>query len=126
MGVEIFLYGCAGLAFWHNAGHDRPLGLCDHHLLHYFGTSASFLHLFYIRNNEAAWKAAQAAAAAVSAAVGASVSMAPAMALGNDAAEGCGSGLASTVETLAEGIGALAAGSIIAATGLGSEHQHVE
>ena len=45
-----------GLCFWHNAGHDRPEGLSDHHLLHYFGTFGSFMHVFYILNAEAAWR----------------------------------------------------------------------
>lgn len=33
-----------------NAGHERGHGLADHHMLHYWVTGGTLLHLFYIRD----------------------------------------------------------------------------
>ena len=60
MSIQIAAYAASGLCFWHNAGHDRPEGFSDHHLLHYLGTFGSMVHIFYILNAEAAWRDGQA------------------------------------------------------------------
>jgi len=48
--LELLLYVAGGLFFLRNDGHSRGVGLADHHLLHYFSTLASILHIKYLLN----------------------------------------------------------------------------
>lgn len=46
--LALYLFGAA--AFLRNGGHSRCSGLQDHHFLHYFVTTASCIHVWYIVN----------------------------------------------------------------------------
>lgn len=48
--VELLLYVSGGLFFLRNDGYSRGVGLADHHLLHYFSTLASVIHIRYLFN----------------------------------------------------------------------------
>eukprot|EP00878_Enallax_costatus_P025444 GHUV01027222.1.p1 GENE.GHUV01027222.1~~GHUV01027222.1.p1 ORF type:complete len:119 (+),score=33.02 GHUV01027222.1:277-633(+) len=43
--VECALYVAGGISFIRNGGHDRFMGLADHHLLHYKVTIACAIHV---------------------------------------------------------------------------------
>ncbi|KAG2497895.1 hypothetical protein HYH03_004161 [Edaphochlamys debaryana] len=54
MVLQVVLQLAGGYFFVRNGGHDRPIGLQDHHFLHYCVTTASILHVFYIQKAMAA------------------------------------------------------------------------
>jgi predicted membrane channel-forming protein YqfA (hemolysin III family) len=59
LGTQLALYGAGAALFLRNGGHQRGFGvLSDHHMLHYFVTVASTLHLWDLwRQREAGWAA---------------------------------------------------------------------
>ncbi|KXZ56129.1 hypothetical protein GPECTOR_1g109 [Gonium pectorale] len=46
--AQVTLYVAGAVFFVRNGGHSRPMGLQDHHMLHYCVTAASLLHVAYI------------------------------------------------------------------------------
>lgn len=50
--IELALYLGGALFFLRNDGHERGIGLSDHHILHYFVTVASVLHLWYLQQQQ--------------------------------------------------------------------------
>lgn len=48
LAAQIVIHLTGAAFFIRNAGHDRPVGLQDHHFLHYCVSSACFMHVAYI------------------------------------------------------------------------------
>eukprot|EP00879_Flechtneria_rotunda_P024922 GHRR01026449.1.p1 GENE.GHRR01026449.1~~GHRR01026449.1.p1 ORF type:complete len:228 (+),score=48.55 GHRR01026449.1:807-1490(+) len=48
LAAQCMLYVAGGLCFVRNGGHDRFMGLSDHHLLHYKVTVACLIHIYNI------------------------------------------------------------------------------
>lgn len=48
LAANCVLHALGACAFIRNGGHARPVGLQDHHFLHYFVTAGACLHVAYI------------------------------------------------------------------------------